>query len=125
MEENKTKQIHLRVSEEEEKILKEKAKNWGGSVSAFILNACMKYDSEDRRNKLQFIREWNKEMSEYKTDIDKIGTNINQIARVVNTMKLQGEVAISEDMVAEVRTYNLLMRKMERYIEKAVRGLLK
>ena len=125
MEEKKTKQIHLRLTEKEYNFLKDAAQEWGGSVSSYILESSKRFKGVDKVNKLQFIREWNVELRKHQADIDKIGTNINQIAHVINVMKLQGEVAFSEDMVKEIQACRTLLRTLERYEERAVRGLLK
>ena len=123
MEENKTERLNFRVTEEEYNFLKEAAKEWGGSVSAYILAATKRFNNPHYVDKMKFMREWGEEMKKLQPEIAEIGDRINKIAHVVNVMKLQGEVIITEDMVEEVRALNEVMRKVERIERKLARSL--
>ena len=123
MEENKTERLNFRVTEEEYNFLKDAAKEWGGSVSAYILAATKRFNNPHYIDKMKFMREWSEERKKLQPEIAEIGERINKIAHVVNVMKLQGEVIITEDMVEEVRALNEVMRKVERIERKLARSL--
>lgn len=123
MEENKTERLNFRVTEEEYNFLKDAAKEWGGSVSAYILAATKRFNNPHYVDKMKFMREWSEEVKKLQPEIAEIGDRINKIAHVVNVMKLQGEVIITEDMVEEVRALNEVMRKVERIERKLARSL--
>lgn len=125
MEEKKTRQIHLRVSEEQEKKLKEKAKIWGGSMSSFILEASLKYNEIHGANRIQIMNEWANRFSEYKYEMEKIGTNINQIAHVLNIMNRQGNLSLSRDMLEKISDYNQLVKEMKILEEKIFKQMIK
>ena len=123
MEENKTERLNFRMTEEEYKFIKNAAKKWGGSVSAYILAASKDFNNPNHVDKLKFMREWDEEMKKNQPEIAEIGDRINKIAHVVNVMKLQGEIVITKDMVEEVRAFNEVLRKLVRYERKAVKTL--
>ena len=125
MEENKTERLNFRVTEEEYKFLKNAAKEWGGSVSAYILAAVKRFNDPHYVDKMKFMREWEAEMKKFQPEVDEIGARINEVAHVVNVMKQQGEVIITEDMVEEVRALNEVLKKLVRYEGKAAKSLQK
>ena len=125
MEENKTERLNFRVTEEEYNFLKNAAKEWGGSVSAYILAAVKRFNDPHYVDKMKFMREWEAEMKKLQPEIAERGDRINKIAHAVNVMKLQGEVIITEDMEEEVRAWNKLLRKLVRYERQAVKTLRK
>ena len=74
-EENKTERVHFRVTKEEKRLISERAKSAGMSISKYILNL-----SERKRmmNPEPVLRLW--------IEINRIRNNINQIVRVANSV---------------------------------------
>lgn len=124
-EEKKTKRFELRMTEEEFKCIKGKAETWGGNMSSFILEASLKYNEIHGANRIQVMNEWASRFSEYKYEMEKIGTNINQIAHVLNIMNRQGNLSLSHDMLEKISDYNKLMREMKIVEEKIFKQMIK
>lgn len=92
------KQIHIRVSEEQHKKFIELSNNRGMSITDLILVDVLKEkDKAKYRNKMNIARAEN-------FDYSKIATNINQVAKYVNT-----EQKINENTLKE---FNLLLREL-------------
>lgn len=78
----KKKEIHIRSTIEEKDFLKKQAKDMGLSLSEYILE-CSLYTVV---RKIDFTY-----LNEFSTHISKIGNNINQIARVLNSLNEKDE----------------------------------
>ena len=86
---NKTHRIFVRVSDKELEELKEKSKNYP-TLSSFVLDACFKFDDELGIKRLERLRLWSEDFHSFKTEISKIGANINQLAHYVNNLQKTG-----------------------------------
>lgn len=94
--ENKTagkkKQINIRTTEEEFKMIKEKAQNYP-SVSSLLLDAVKDFDNRHGRNRIDRMIEFSQAVNSFDRDLVRIGTNLNQIAHALNLYKY-GETAL-------------------------------
>ena len=86
---NKTKEIHLRLTEKEYTILKEKAKDYP-SLSSYVIDACLNFDDELGRRRLNRFRLWSEDFHKFESELNMIGNNINQIAYHFNKMSHTG-----------------------------------
>ena len=100
---SKTKRFEIRTSTEEKEALFLRAQKLGySSVSAYILDAALKkeiknYDIEYKMFHL---------INELYAEFGRIGNNINQIAKHLNTHKDELPTKLLEEMSAELNTYN-------------------
>lgn len=97
-EKNKTERVYFRVTQNEKKLISERAKAAGMSISKYILTI-----SERKRliNPEPVVR--------LLIEINRIGNNINQIARVANS-----EHSVSKNQIETVeRQMEYLNKKME------------
>lgn len=95
---NKTKQLHIRVTENQEKAIKEKAKNYP-SLSGYILDAALHFDDKNGIRKLEVIESWASEFQKWKNSISHMASNINQMAHYCNQCKSNG--ILNQDIVEE------------------------
>jgi hypothetical protein len=57
--------------------------------------------------------------------IDRVGNNLNQIAYVINLMKLNGSLNLSDNMLSEIQTFNAMLRDLSRMQEKLIKKIVK
>lgn len=95
---NKTRQLHIRVTEIQEKQIKEKAKNYP-SLSGYILDAALHFDDKNGIRKLEVIESWASEFQKWKNSISHIASNINQMTHYCNQCKSNG--MLNQDVVEE------------------------
>lgn len=88
----KTKEIHLRLTENEYLRLKEKSANYP-TLSSFVLDACMNFDDALGIKRLNIIRNWCEDYNKFESMLNKIGSNINQLAHHVNKLSSVGIVS--------------------------------
>lgn len=83
--ERKTEWIKLRVTSNEKKLIKEKAKNANMNVSEFLINLA-------QRKRIVVIDE----LPQLLSDIYGVAININQIARVANSQKFVNKATVDK-----------------------------
>lgn len=88
---NKNKQINLRLSEKELDALKNKAKGYP-TLSAFILDACFKFDDELGIKRIQRFKSWSSDFLKFDSEISRVGNNINQLNKLLYKMTSSGIV---------------------------------
>ena len=86
---NKTRQLHIRLTEEQEKLIKSKAVNYP-TLSGYILDAALHFDDKNGIRKLVVIESWASEYQKWKNDISHLASNINQLAHYCNQCKANG-----------------------------------
>ena len=64
-------------------------------------------------------------LPECKVSIDRVGNNLNQIAYVINLMKLNGSLNLSDNMLSEIQTFNAMLRDLSRMQEKLIKKIVK
>ena len=94
---NKSKTIPIRISPEEYQQLKTKADETSTSISELMRNAALKRQLPPS----QLDREAYRVLAEIKTELSRIGTNINQIAKACNTSLQLGEPVVVNRVVLE------------------------
>ena len=87
---NKTKRLDTRVDDEEYNLIQTKATQAGITVSEFIRRAAINRQLPT----FSFNKEIYQILIEIKTELNRIGTNINQIARACNTSIQLGEPVV-------------------------------
>jgi len=97
---NKSKRVYIRVTEDELNKLKDKGKNYP-TLSFFIIDACMKFDDGLGIMRLKKIQGWTKDYLVYRSEINRIGNNLNQISHYLN--KLQSTGVIVPDSISEIK----------------------
>lgn len=80
---NKTKQLHLRLSEQEFQQVKKLAKGYP-SMSAFVLDAVKNNDPRKGRNRIDTMIKFSELMEKSDVSLSRLGNNINQIAHAIN-----------------------------------------
>ena len=107
---NKIHRIFVRVSDKELEELKEKSKNYP-TLSSFVLDACFKFDDELGIKRLERLRLWSEDFHSFKTEISKIGANINQLAHYVNNLQKTGVFlpSVLDEIVRVENEFNLMM----------------
>lgn len=117
---NKLADIHFRVTEEEKNKFKKKAVNYS-SMSAMIIDAVNKFDDRVGVLKLDCLNNWSQDFKYFKSEINRVGNNINQIAHYMNVLNLQG-VTINDVTFEEVKNkldeWNEMYGKMVKLQEK-------
>ncbi len=98
----KTKQIHIRLTEEQDKLLRSKALNYT-SLTDFLIDAALAFNEKKGRRGIDTMIEFSTYYEEYRTDISRIGNNINQIAHTLHIMKKNNKVIDSSCFIEEVQ----------------------
>lgn len=102
---NKTKQLHIRITEEQEKCIKTKALNYP-TLSGYILDAALNFDDKNGIRKIEVIEAWASEYQKWKNSIANISSNINQLAHYCNQCRING--VLNHSIVEE---NNLLLKE--------------
>lgn len=101
--ENKNKTFMIRLSEKEKEALFQKAKKLDySSVSSYILDAALKKELKNYDLEYKMFHLINDLYAEF----GRIGNNINQIAKHLNTHKDHLPISLLEEMKVELNTYN-------------------
>lgn len=120
----KTRDLHIRLTESEYKEIRKKAEI-AGSVTKLIVQAVQEYNQKDGRSKVEILNDWATYYRECKVSIDRVGNNLNQIAHVVNLMRLHDTLNLSPDMLKEIQSFNDMMKDLNRMQEKLIRAITK
>lgn len=120
----KTRDLHIRLTESEYKEIRKKAEIVG-SVTKLIVQAVQEYNQKDGRSKVEILNDWTTYYRECKVSIDRVGSNLNQIAHVVNLMRLHDTLNLSPDMLKEIQSFNDMMKDLNRMQEKLIRAITK
>jgi len=93
--ENRDKRLWIRLTESEDKEIKNKAKEMGVSVSKYLRTRIFKSEAS-LINAVDFLKAYKERVYELK----KIGNNINQLARYVNYIEKTGQMnpALMEEL---------------------------
>lgn len=120
----KTRDLHIRLTESEYREIRKKAEIVG-SVTKLIVQAVQEYNQKDGRSKVEILNDWATYYRECKVSIDRVGNNLNQIAHVVNLMRLHDTLNLSPDMLKEIHSFNDMMKDLNRMQEKLIRAITK
>lgn len=124
MAKEKTRDLHIRLTESEYEEIKSKAEIVG-STTKLVVKAVQEYNQVDGRSGIEILNEWAAYYRECKVSIDRVGNNLNQIAYVINLMKLNGSLNLSDNMLSEIQTFNAMLRDLSRMQEKLIKKIVK
>lgn len=94
----KSKRINIRLTEDEYQMIITKAKHYR-SISSFMIDACSKFDDRLGVRNIEFLMNYCSIYSEKKSTVNKVASNINQIAHYSNILRQNG--IMSENLVKE------------------------
>jgi len=124
MAKEKTRDLHIRLTESEYEEIKSKAEIVG-STTKLVVKAVQEYNQVDGRSSIEILNEWAAYYQECKVSIDRVGNNLNQIAYVINLMKLNGSLNLSDNMLSEIQTFNAMLRDLSKMQEKLIKKIVK
>lgn len=84
----RTERFNFRLTEEESKLFREKAKKYP-NLTALIVDAVLNFDVRKGRNRIDTMIKFSDDISKFDNDIARLGNNVNQIARVLNQYKME------------------------------------
>ncbi|MDR6939229.1 plasmid mobilization protein [Arcanobacterium hippocoleae] len=114
---SRTYRFELRVSENEKKILEQKAHKSGMSVSSFIRGTCIY--SDDSNIKLIDV----KPVRQFVYELTKQGTNLNQYMKFLNTYQLskfhirEAQKVLDEE-IKLLKKGNIILTNLQQELEK-------
>ncbi len=80
--------MELRLSDEQYQVMKRKSANFP-TMTDFVINAIDDFDENGGIAKVDLINSWSTELGSFKSDLARIGNNINQIAHYLNIQRVQ------------------------------------
>lgn len=105
--------MELRLSDEQYQMMKRKSANFP-TMTDFVINAIDDFDENGGIAKVDLINSWSTELGSFKSDLARIGNNVNQIAHYLNIQRLQeGSEKYSieiDSRVAEVKELMELLK---------------
>ena len=125
----KSKYLNLRLTEEEHARLKELAQNYP-TLSSFVLDACWHFNNKRHINTLDSFEEKFKLMKRMFTEINRSGSNLNQLIQYTNHCIILG---IYQDNTADeilriqkehldcIKAFKIELKKIEKEFKKNVK----
>ena len=116
MKTNKTASIHMRVTEEELAMFKEKTKKYP-SMTSMLLAAVKNLNEHTMSNRMAHVLELKAELDEQNRQLGRMGANLNQIAKYFNQISnagIIGDYWVDEALKAQeaIMAYKLKMEKL-------------
>lgn len=112
----KSKQIHLRVSDEELDKLRNLSKPYP-TLSSFILDACWHFDAAKHVNKIKYLDEKIEILNGFRNEVSKIGTNFNQLVQYTNRCISMG-IYLPNTADEILKITNRLSNQLDAYYKK-------
>ena len=84
--------LEIRISEEESQMFQNKAKNYGGNVSAMVRDAVSRFDDKRTRGKIETMEVLLQFYKKYQQQLSWLGGNFNQCMHRANELALEGEL---------------------------------
>lgn len=84
--------LEIRLSEEESQMFQNKAKNYGGNVSAMVRDAVSRFDDKRTRGKIETMEVLLQFYKKYQQQLSWLGGNFNQCMHRANELALEGEL---------------------------------
>lgn len=85
----KTRRFDIRLTEEDFRLLGEKAKNYP-SISSLVLDAVKNFDTRKGRNRLDTMIEFSENIRKLEVELARIGNNVNQMAKELHRYRIEG-----------------------------------
>jgi DNA-binding ferritin-like protein len=107
MKENKTRWIHVRLTEAEYRTISKMAKPYG-TITKFV----RQYLLSDKKAVID-SKTFLQGMNELSVEVNRVGNNINQIAKFYNTMKDMDNYTLMREWLDVFSEYNLILNKVD------------
>lgn len=122
----KRKQINVRLTDEEFKMMKEKSKNYP-SLSTLVIDAVRSFDDRKGRNKIDTMIDFSNYIRQTEVEMARVGNNLNQVAHEINLYKfgdfelpsieqllktLEESLELNKTILREIRRFGNKSRKI-------------
>lgn len=84
--------LEIRLTEDESQMFQNKAKNYGGNVSAMVRDAVSRFDDKRTRGKIETMEALLQFYKKYQQQLSWLGGNFNQCMHRANELALEGEL---------------------------------
>lgn len=122
----KRKQINVRLTDEEFKMMKEKSKKYP-SLSTLVIDAVRAFDDRKGRNKIDTMIDFSNYIRQTEVEMARVGNNLNQVAHEINLYKfgdfelpsieqllktLEESLELNKTILREIRRFGNKSRKI-------------
>lgn len=84
--------LEIRLTEDESQMFQNKAKSYGGNVSAMVRDAVRRFDDKRTRGKIETMETLLQFYKKYQQQLSWLGGNFNQCMHRANELALEGEL---------------------------------
>ncbi len=84
--------LEIRLTEDESQMFQNKAKNYGGNVSAMVRDAVRRFDDKRTRGKIETMEALLQFYKKYQQQLSWLGGNFNQCMHRANELAIEGEL---------------------------------
>ena len=84
--------LEIRLTEDESQMFQNKAKNYGGNVSAMVRDAVRRFDDKRTRGKIETMEALLQFYKKYQQQLSWLGANFNQCMHRANELAIEGEL---------------------------------
>ena len=84
--------LEIRLTEDESQMFQNKAKNYGGNVSAMVRDAVSRFDDKRTRGKIETMEALLQFYKKYQQQLSWLGGNFNQCMHRANELAIEGEL---------------------------------
>ena len=84
--------LEIRLTEDESQMFQNKAKSYGGNVSAMVRDAVSRFDDKRTRGKIETMESLLQFYKKYQQQLSWLGGNFNQCMHRANGLAIEGEL---------------------------------
>ena len=84
--------LEIRLTEDESQMFQDKAKSYGGNVSAMVRDAVRRFDDKRTRGKIETMEALLQFYKKYQQQLSWLGGNFNQCMHRANELAIEGEL---------------------------------
>lgn len=84
--------LEIRLTEDESQMFQNKAKSYGGNVSAMVRDAVSRFDDKRTREKIETMESLLQFYKKYQQQLSWLGGNFNQCMHRANELAIEGEL---------------------------------
>ena len=84
--------LEIRLTEDESQMFQNKAKSYGGNVSAMVRDAVSRFDDKRTRGKIETMEALLQFYKKYQQQLSWLGGNFNQCMHRANELAIEGEL---------------------------------
>lgn len=84
--------LGIRLTEDESQMFQDKAKSYGGNVSAMVRDAVSRFDDKRTRGKIETMEALLQFYKKYQQQLSWLGGNFNQCMHRANELAIEGEL---------------------------------